>query len=358
MAMSCRSALFLSQGWLKSALVSVVMSIRNGFSLPFCSLALYQKGHVSSTSKWTLHSRRDHPSAWWSTRLWVRELHPVFVQDMAWRLAFCPQPLPWHIPPTSFVALCDPRLLPKASLHRGPSIVSSCVTPRNSTNAMTPFSRAPLNLTIALFIAALSWIWRSCRSFFPRCAWRARGIFDWTRGTTPMHTPPTPRLVWLSSFSLSPYRPSYQRIFHCFRCPTPPPPRTPLSHPPFPSPALCPPPPLTPVLTCRVPIPLPWGSSSAARAAHELPTASFIWLLLALVATVFSSSMRADAMGYSGSRSRRDGRFPQREAATTRPRTRAWQPIYTATLMELLLVSSRPPSRIGRWAYRRASCPR
>ena len=50
-------------------------------------------------------------------------------------------------------------------------------------------------------------------------------------------------------------------------------------------------------------------------------------------------------MGRSGSRSRRDGRFPRAEAATTRPRTRAWQPIYAAPLMELLLVSPRPPSR-------------
>ena len=63
---------------------------------------------------------------------------------------------------------------------------------------MAPFSRAPL-----LFVEVLSWVWRSCRSFSPRCAWRARESFDWTRGTTPTHTPPTPRLVWLSSISLS-----------------------------------------------------------------------------------------------------------------------------------------------------------
>ena len=30
------------------------------------------------------------------------------------------------------------------SLHRGPSIVSSCENPRHSTNALAPFSRAPL----------------------------------------------------------------------------------------------------------------------------------------------------------------------------------------------------------------------
>ena len=59
-----------------------------------------------------------------------------------------------------------PRLMPKVSLHRGPFIVSSCETIRHSTNAMASFSRAPLNLTIALFIIVLSWVWRSCRSFF------------------------------------------------------------------------------------------------------------------------------------------------------------------------------------------------
>ena len=170
--MSSRSALLLSRGWLsKSAPASVVMSIRNGFSLLSCSLALCRKDHVSSTTNWTLLSRRDRASAWWSTRLWVRELHPVFEQDMAWRrVVSCRQPLPWHIPPTSSVASCDPRLLPKVSLYKGPSIASSCKNPRHSTNAMAPFSRAPLNLTIALFVAALSWVWRSCRSFFPRCA--------------------------------------------------------------------------------------------------------------------------------------------------------------------------------------------
>ena len=96
MVMSSRSALYLSRGWLsKSALASIVMSIRNGFSLPFCSLALCRKGHVSSTTNRTLLSRRDRASAWWRTRLWVREFLPVFVQDMAWRrVVSCRQPLP------------------------------------------------------------------------------------------------------------------------------------------------------------------------------------------------------------------------------------------------------------------------
>ena len=41
----------------------VVMSIRNGFSLPFCALALSRKGHVSSTTNWSLLTRRDRASA-------------------------------------------------------------------------------------------------------------------------------------------------------------------------------------------------------------------------------------------------------------------------------------------------------
>ena len=35
--------------------------------------------------------------------------------------------------------------------------MSSCGTPRHATNVMAPFSRASLNLTIALFTIALSW---------------------------------------------------------------------------------------------------------------------------------------------------------------------------------------------------------
>ena len=61
---------------------------------------------------------------------------------------------------------------------------------------MATVSRAPLNLTIALFILALSRLLRSYRNFFPRCAWRAGESFDCTRGTTPTHIPRTLRLVW------------------------------------------------------------------------------------------------------------------------------------------------------------------
>ena len=126
-------------------------------------------------------------------------------------------------------------MLPKIPLHRGPSIVSSCETPRYSRNAMSPFSCAPLNLTIALFIAVLSKFWRSCWSFFRRCAWRARESFDWSRGTTPTHTPPTPRLVWLRSFSLSGLVANGSS--YCSRCSTHPPPLPPLSPQPHPLPS-------------------------------------------------------------------------------------------------------------------------
>ena len=80
------------------------------------------------------------------------------------------QPLPWHVPPTGSIASCDPRLLPRVSLHREPSILSSLQTPKHSTNAMAPFSRAPLNLTIALFDLSLSAFRWSSRSLAPRCA--------------------------------------------------------------------------------------------------------------------------------------------------------------------------------------------
>ena len=78
--------------------------------------------------------------------------------------------------------------------------MSSSETPRHFTNAMAPFSRTPLNLTIYLFIAVLSEFWRSCRNFFPRQAWRTRESFGSTQGTTPTHTLQTLRLVWFGSF--------------------------------------------------------------------------------------------------------------------------------------------------------------
>ena len=193
---------------------------------------------------------------------------------------------------------------------------------------MAPFSRAPLNLTIALFVAAFSKFWRSWRNFFPRWAWRACKSFDRTRGTIPMHPPPIPRLVWLSSFSL-PGRVA-KLSSHCSRCSAHPPPHPFLSSPPLTLPPL-PPAPLLLLLTLRSAESLPL-SLEGSLPSPGLPTNCYLhpifdFCLLATVTTVFSSSRSACAMGRSGSCLRRGGRFPRAEAATTIPRTRAWQPM-------------------------------
>ena len=57
MVMSSRSALFLSRGWLsKSAPAYVDMSIRNGFSLSFCPLALPRTGQYLCLCVYVLSS--------------------------------------------------------------------------------------------------------------------------------------------------------------------------------------------------------------------------------------------------------------------------------------------------------------
>ena len=148
----------------------------------------------------------------------------------------CRQPLSSHIPPF------DPRLLSKVSLHREPFIVSSCETLRHPTNVMAVLSRAPLNHTVALFITVLSRVRRSCKSFYPRCAWRAYKSFGWTRGTTPTRTPSKPQFVWFRSISLSDWVAS--ECSHCSRCSTHQAPHIPLCPPPLslPSPPALPPP--------------------------------------------------------------------------------------------------------------------
>ena len=124
-----------------------VLFICIGFSLPLCPLDLSRKGHKSSTTNWALLSRRDGTSVWCSTRSWVRELHPVFVQIKACRpLVSCRQQYHDIMLPTSPAALCGPRLLPKVSLYKRPSIASSCTTPRYSTTTMVPFSCSSLTL--------------------------------------------------------------------------------------------------------------------------------------------------------------------------------------------------------------------
>ena len=129
--------------WLpsKSSPASIVLFIRKGFDLPFCPLALSRKGHVTLKTNWSLLSQKDRVSALWNTRLWVEEPHPVFVQDTASRLVVsCRQPLPCHIPPRRSAASLNLRLLPKVSLHRGPSIVSSCEIPGHLETPWRPSS--------------------------------------------------------------------------------------------------------------------------------------------------------------------------------------------------------------------------
>ena len=240
-------------------------------------------------------------------------------------------------------------LLCAVSSENGDKFVTSPPPPPQPLNES-------LNLVIALFIGALSWVGRSRRSFFPRCAWRAREGFDWTRGTTTTHTPPTPRLVRLSS---TPIGLGCQRILPLFSLSnTPalaPPPLSPAPPSPLPSP---PPLLLLPLLieeflslSLEGPLP-PLGlpMNCPLRPLFDLSWLRWSWY----------SALHwvPDAMGRSGSHSRRDGRFPRAGEATTRPWTRAWQPIYVAPLMELLLVSPKSPSRIGKWACRRTSCPR
>ena len=127
MVMSSRSALYLHRCWLSKS------------APPLLRPCVYNDSYC------TLLSRRDRTinSAWCSTRLWARELHPVFVQDMAWRRVVSRrQPLPWYIPPSSATP-CDPRLLPKVSLGRGSSILSSCETPGIPQMPWRPFSTLP-----------------------------------------------------------------------------------------------------------------------------------------------------------------------------------------------------------------------
>ena len=92
--------------------------------------------------------------------------------------------------------------------------------------------------SIALYTAVFSRLWRSCRSLFPRCAWRARESLDWTRGTAPTPTPPIPRLVLLSSFYLSGWVANGSS--HCYSYstlqPPPPLPSSPPQESPYPSP--------------------------------------------------------------------------------------------------------------------------
>ena len=148
--------------------------------------------HVASTKNGTLLSQRDRTSAWWDTRLWVRELYPVFMHNIAWR--------GWYLAGNHYHGISHrfvllrhaiQRLFPQTSFHlqgAPPYVSDSRENPRRSTDRChSTLLRIPLNLTIALPAIALSRFWRSCRSFSLRGAWRAPKSLYWTRDTTLMH---------------------------------------------------------------------------------------------------------------------------------------------------------------------------
>ena len=159
MVMSSTSALFLSRGWLsKSTPASVVMSIRNGFSLPFCPLAL-------SRGPCILNNKLDFTLAKGSSQCLVE--HPIMGERAPSRICARYGVEAGGFLPATVHDTCHQQV-PLRHVTPGSCLrFPSTGDPRHSTNAMTPFSRTPLNLTIALFICALSWVWRSCRSFFP-----------------------------------------------------------------------------------------------------------------------------------------------------------------------------------------------
>ena len=205
--------------------------------------------------------------------------------------------------------------------------MSSRETPRHSTHVMVPFSRAPLNLTSALFIVVLFRFWRFRRSFFPRYAWRVRESFYWTRGTTPTHIPRTPRLAWLSPFSLSDWVANGSSIVlavqHLLPSPPPPPP--------------------APASTSRVPTSLLrvlFRRQGCLRAAHcilylasiDFDGTVFSALQVALTPRVAKAAFREGMEGSPGWWQRRH--VPGSNVGYA--------------LIESLLVSPRPPSRMGR----------
>ena len=93
--------------------------------------------------------------------------------------------------------------LPKVSLDRGPSIVSTCETLRHSTNATALFLLRSLEPYHSSLHCHGFQVLEACRNLFPRFAGWARDSFNWTWGTTLTHTSRTLRLVWLGSFPLS-----------------------------------------------------------------------------------------------------------------------------------------------------------
>ena len=230
------------------------MSIRRMVNLPFCLLAL-------SKTPCVFNNKLGFALAKGSIKCLVRYLivdktTPSRLCAGYRRVVSCRQPLPWHIPLTRPAASCDPRLLPKVSFYRGPSIVSCCKTPRHSTTVMASFSRAPLNSTIALFIAVLSRFWtstvasfhgargRPARALTGHGAQLARTLLRSVGWSCSAHTP--------NQAGLPMVPPTILTVKH-LRSPAPPLPPTPA---PPPLSLSCPPPP-APALTKRVLISLP-----------------------------------------------------------------------------------------------------
>ena len=140
--LSSRSALIMRRGWLSKSVPASVMSTFVKGLTAVCPLFLSRKDHVCSTTNWTLHYSRERSEPVPGEALDLGERAP---SRLAWRrVVSCRQPLPWQIPPTSPASSCNPRLLPKASILRGPSIASCCETRRHSTNDMAPFSSQSL----------------------------------------------------------------------------------------------------------------------------------------------------------------------------------------------------------------------
>ena len=105
-----------------------VLFICIGFSLPLCPLDLSRKGHKSSTTNWALLSRRDGTSVWCSTRSWVRELHPVFVQIKRVGL--------WFFADNNTMTSCYQQVPPRYA------VPGSCLR--------SPFTRGPPSRLLAL----------------------------------------------------------------------------------------------------------------------------------------------------------------------------------------------------------------
>ena len=234
-----------------------------------------------------------------------------------------------HIPLTGFATSCDSRFLPKASIHRDSSLVSSREISAHSRNTTAPFPPDPLSLNVALFVVLCSRFRKSCTGFVPRWAWRARESLDWTRGITFSHIPSTLRLIPLTSIS-PPDGLSCQR--------------TPPLLSPFGAPSslfrISPSPPPASSSSCldqQGSYPSPFRVIFHRQGCRRSPACSSC-LSVTSVTTFFSFSRSADARGHSGYRSRRDGRIPWAEAAASRPKTKAWQPMDAPSFIALLLL--------------------